>query len=437
MEDLISSRREDTKILASWVTLEVSPTRPVALGCPQGTPSAWSVNDAIEINAVALWGQGPQVVLVSVDTLYVGSWLEELIVSALSPVPRENILIGASHTHSAPMTDHSKPELGVPDEEHLSSLVAPVQTSMAELLDPKNCQFVTTTVCFGHAKHSISRRLKASRQELAAGSETVVMRPDWRGTTNEQVLMLELRDLEGTVRAAVWNYACHPVGFPLGDTVSAHFPGAVRSALRTKWGAGTPIVYFQGFSGDTRPRSLAVLNTPRRILGRFLRLQRRRPPTWQHITLQQYDDWLESFVATVLRISERPKVVEVTSALASRTVIHGEQFVSPPQNVSFQAIKLGKSLAIVAASAELVAEYAAPVRRMTRSALGSRWVMLVGCTDTPFGYAPTRAMLREGGYEVSGFLEPFGLDRVNPRIEESLLSGFSEVLASLGDRTDV
>ena len=46
-------------------------------------------------------------------------------------------------------------------------------------------------------------------------------------------------------------------------------------------------------------------------------------------------------------------------------------------------------------------------------------------------------MLREGGYEVSGFLEPFGLDRVNPRIEESLLSGFSEVLASLGDRTDV
>src|SRR5207247_4126446 len=58
--------------------------------------------------------------------------------------------------------------------------------------------------------------------------------------------------------AACWSYACHPVGFPVLNDLSAEYPGLVRHMIRASCG-DIPVVFWQGFSGNIAP--LQVLDT--------------------------------------------------------------------------------------------------------------------------------------------------------------------------------
>ena len=90
--------------------------------------------------------------------------------------------------------------------------------------------------------------------------------------------------------------------------------------------------------------------------------------------------------------------------------------------MTFQSVTIG-NIRLVGASAELVAAYSPLVASIARSE--RTW--MIGCLDTVIGYWPTREMLREGGYEVVGHCNLFGLTSLTSNVEEEVLDGFRRV----------
>jgi len=61
-------------------------------------------------------------------------------------------------------------------------------------------------------------------------------------------------------------------------------------------------------------------------------------------------------------------------------------------------------------------------------------VLISGYSDQVFGYLPSDNQIELGGYEVSGFFEPFGLEgSYKPRIEEYVAETVREALIPHGD----
>ena len=129
------------------------------LGCGRMEGTGWAVDSEPELNAVALWfDSAPPLILISVDALYPGSRLRSFVEKSAPNVPAANIVLGASHTHAAPMLDATKPILGAPDEEHMRHVECRVRGLMQQLLYTNNRTEAQIFAASGRADHSVNRR---------------------------------------------------------------------------------------------------------------------------------------------------------------------------------------------------------------------------------------------------------------------------------------
>lgn len=405
---------------AAATTVDLTPTRQVALGA--GTSGqAFSVADKVEANLLAFFPEeDPPMVLVSLDLLYAGPDLETAITAALPGVPRERIMIAASHTHAAPMTDRTKPLLGLVDEAYLTETSEKLAAAAKQLMSRSNRFEVSLRSATGFADHSINRR-RFKRFFLARRPRfnQVMRAPNPAGPRDETVVLVRVERLDGTPAAFLWNYACHPVDFPMKNAVSAHFPGAIRERLRGRSNSGLPVLFFQGFSADVRPRGTARART-------FLEYVRRitSGPIFGTFSQRTYNIWSASLADYVVELLPQLQPVATGRIQMERLLRDADDFVEGWERpVSFQLAKVGPEMTLVGVSAEVAAGYAPWVREL----MCSKYCINVGCLDTPFGYAATASMLSEGGYESGGFATAFGVGAVNPKIEDNMLSSFKQL----------
>ena len=397
---------------AAAVTADITPIMEVPLGCGRADGETWNVESRPELNLVALWPNGgAPLVLASVDSLYVGSELRRELEHLLPSVPPENVIFGASHTHAAPMLDATKPGLGKVDPDHMELLVAALGRSVERLMDPTSRTRAIVEASTGRANHSVNRRfVKRVLFRRPLKFNVRGMKPNFWGRRDETVTTLRVTSEQGKTLAVVWNYACHPVAFPFGRTVSAHYPGAVREEIRRVEGRA-PVVFFQGFSGNTRPLYTAEPKVPPGPRHLYRRL--RFGPKWVPSTEQSYRRWCSSLARRVCSVLAKAEPVETASLEAARTLEPRARFVLPAGNpVTFQIARLGKEVGFLAVGGEMMAELTTLAKRQLRT----RYALCIGCADDVAGYFPTKRMLRQGGYESEGFLEPFSLSEVNPDV---------------------
>ena len=400
-----------------------------------GVPAS-GVSERLEANFVVLRDDADSdpIVIISVDLLYPGRVLRAALESALPELRPDQIFLTSSHTHQAPMTDDTKPALGSPNSEYMRILAVNLSKEVKRVIDSDSTQVGIVSTRTLTATHSINRRLKKrwdfSRRprcpwvavRLGLAREFYVMAPNPVGVTDELVTTLISRSPTGQAQFVIWNYACHPVSFPDKNRVAAHFPHYVRDVLRASLGVeDLPVLFLQGFSGNTRPSASIDHGAGWRSKVRAWLFG----PYFVNMSWSAYSSWateLGELVETGCATSTR---LEDVGLLSRRSVFPSSLFVegAAEADVSFHAIRFGPAFAIVGVSAEVVAEFAPTVRAMT----GSQQVMCVGCLDHPFGYAPTNAILREGGYEGGDYCELFGLGPLVSGVEEEMIKGFKSV----------
>jgi len=407
-------------------SVSVAPLGQVDLGSSNAKTQQWAgVLDDIEINVLALWDElgAEPMLIVSVDALYVGAELRDAIADAAG-LPPGRVLTFASHTHRAPMLDASKPALGTPDPQHMERVLALATKTIRETL-ATSAPDVELWSASGFADHSINRRrwklLTLSRKPTVA---KYVNAPNKDGVRDETVVTATIRDHAGEPIAVLWNYACHPVAGPHGNEVSAHFPGFVRDEIRRREGKeDLPVIFLQGFSGNTRPRaSVRARSAVRRVQ------QALTGPVFETMAARDYERWAASLGQTVEEVRDGETRLPVDTLTVARVDVDSSEFFAPAaEPVRFARLDIGSEFTIVAVSAEVVAEYAQPVRQMA----SSRIVCLAGCFDDAFGYLPTAAILREGGYEGGEFAPEFGIESLESGIESATMRAFDELLSAL------
>jgi hypothetical protein len=381
-------------------SVDITPQRPIPLAgyATLRKPTFDRVADPLEANVVILRSCADTIVLIALDLMYVGGYLQDEILKALDgQVRREAVFATAVHTHSGPPTDDSLPILGRVTPEYRSFVARLVSELALRLL---NGPFVPVRLEYleGLGAHSVNRRKKVfgiSRNFPFIGSH-VRIKPNLSGRRDDTIRMIRMRDGAGHDVALCWSYACHPVGFPALNELSSEYPGYVRNMLRATFGH-IPVVFWQGFSANIAP----LQGTPARGVASSPMIYSLRASS-----LQEWQHWARGLGQCVINTAcDQGSAVRGPMSCSLRTLPLHELGLSSEKQLQLHEIRLGRDLAICGLNAEVAIEYVEVLRALRTPAR----VIPIGCVGDVFGYLPVDAMVREGGYEARGFVRRFGL----------------------------
>ena len=389
-------------------SVDITPLEPIPLaGYATLRKSSYErVADPLEVNIAILRAGSQLSAFISFDLMYVGAYLRDAMVAALDGlIPREAIFTSAIHTHSGPPTEDSLPVLGKVTPAYREMVAEKAAALALKLL---NGVFVPVALEYleGSASHSINRRTRTfgvSRNFPFLGQQ-VNLKPNPAGVRDETLRVLRVRDADGRAVLIAWCYACHPVGYPQLNDLTAEYPGAVRAQLRAELG-DIPVIFWQGFSGNIGPRQLV------------------REPGAEHATyslkatsLDEWHKWAGGLGAQVSATAAAPeaRIIGGPVSCALRALPLRELGLDSDKQLRLHEIRLGSELVICGLNAEVAVEYVATLQKLYAPAR----VIPVGCVGDVYGYLPVDQMVREGGYEARGFIPRFGLrGRFVPNIE--------------------
>jgi hypothetical protein len=409
-----------SKLFARAASCDVTPRdRQVRLaGYASRKAPVSTILDPIEISVILLECGVQRCLVFSLDLMIVGSELQNMILAKLQRLgfrPDEIVLL-ASHTHYAPATDQACECLGIPEVEFVND-VADAAENLVRRIQRQPPSEVSLNVFRGHLNHSINRRRYWPFPTLGRTNgfrlTSVRFAPNPSGPRDEQATVTLLRKADdGQVLGVIWHYTCHPTAVVPDNVISSDYPGAVRRALRERFGE-IPCVFAQGFCGDIRPNV-----TSTRHIGWRERLRRiirtiASGPLFASPSAEDWIRWSQSLAARVCDITQGSPVrtFSPASLRTGSAAIPLRDFFSgstPDKMLAVQAIQIGEELEIVALSAEATVEWERILDAAVPVASG-RIRLYAGYLGALFGYLPTAAQVPEGGYEVEGFQPLFGL----------------------------
>jgi hypothetical protein len=401
-----------------------------------------TILDPIEISVVLLECAAQRCLIFSFDLMIVGSELQNAILSKIERLGfgSDEVMLLASHTHTAPATDQACERLGIPDTGFVNDAAAAAEDLVRQIQQQQPAE-VSFEVFQGKLTHSVSRRrfwpFPTFGRMYGFRLTSIAFAPNPSAPKDERATVALLRTSNGEIVGLIWHYTCHPTAVVPVDVVSADYPGMVRRALRERFGE-IPCVFAQGFCGDIRPN---IRTTARRSGWR----ERRRKlirliasgPLFAPPSAEEWTQWSRSLAAGACDIAQGKPVKTFSPAslqTGSARIALGEFFTgsTPDKMLAAQVVRIGEELEIVALSAEPSVEWQRALDEAVPVPSG-RIRLYAGYLGALFGYLPTAAQIPQGGYEVEGFQPLFGLsghfkqDRIGPAIAGCVTDAFADL----------
>ncbi len=231
--------------MSIWRSGSAVASFPLAIGTPLGGyidrtgPSSDTLDD-LEIGAFVLHLGERQLAIVTADVVGVDAAIVEAI-GTTSGIPRTDLLVAASHTHSGPR--------GIVERLHPADSISK---------DPKlRARFIAIAVrALAGAEERCEAVSLATSEWHVTGAWS--NRNDPQGSNDSRLRMLTARRADGTVQTAIVLVACHPTILGASSTsVSADLMGGIRRSLAAKLteGQAPPVVLgLMGAAGDISTR---------------------------------------------------------------------------------------------------------------------------------------------------------------------------------------
>lgn len=229
------------------------------------------------------------------------------------------------------------------------------------------------------------------------------MLPNAQANIVRTLRTISFLDTNGCIKALIWNWACHPVGIPENDGAGSHYVGFVRNEVRKFLGKRVAVLFLPGFMGDIRPN----FSTSRPRLN-----QRVKNPIancyFTNPTAEIYNEFCRSISASTLAAlnSSETQPLYLGNVRVKRESIHLSELLSETQyrSLPIASLWLNDEVSFLFVGAEVLNGYALSVKKDL-----AEGVIPVGYFEDVFGYLPLDHQLNEGGYEVNGFQERFGI----------------------------
>ena len=367
-------------------TSDITPKEPVEIVGNISAKKASEVASPLMVKAAVIRAGETGAILITIDTLKCPE-PEEAIrkVSELTGVPKENIMVSASHTHSAPFYTYYF-------DNFTESILEAVKKA-EEDLEPCTLETGSTEV----KGISENRRLLASdgtvwnnfllpeeeRKELEAA-----------GPVDNTVTLLTARTDDGKLKAVVWNFADHPNTENSGK-ISADYPGYVQEKVNKKLGYDTVTLFINGAAGDidtfksTDEVSDALTDAIVKAATKTKKIEKTEIRGIQDtLSISERD---AEFASEEIK-KKWPSDYDSFKTSYDTTKKTGRKKTSVPVS----AISFGEDLVISAEPGELFSTYGLQVRDISTF----KNTMIAEATNGFVGYIPTKKDFALGGYET-------------------------------------
>lgn len=153
----------------------------------------------------------------------------------------DELILSYTHTHAAPAILGFSP--GEENSRYEQMLVERTKSCIDRCM--LNIYEGSVSFCQLEGDWNLNRR-KLVDGKLVGG-------PYPEGLTDKTMNLLKFSDNEGTIRALLFNYGCHPVTVGDSYNISSEYPGRVCQILQGKYYGCTPL-FFQGAGAHERPK---------------------------------------------------------------------------------------------------------------------------------------------------------------------------------------
>ena len=417
--------------------VDITPRQPVHLINELGPSELAGVSQRLFARAIAFGSdtQGPAV-LISFDGIGVPGQLTDEVarrLSAAARIPRERLVVCATHTHWAPHLSKLLPTIygeSLPEDQqrrvdrYTSQLTDWIELAALQALEDRQPRRLSWAI--GKLSFAANRRLEEGGR-LVTG-EKLMFTYNPQAPIDHRFPVLYVHEPDGALRSVLFSYACHNVSLTLRDfidfrnMVHGDWAGLAQEQIE-KDHPGTVAIATIGCGGDQRPSPVGGLEVAvaqaREVANEvdlLLAASEIRRPLYS-----SPDGRLERIT---LPLTELPSLATLrefaTSDVKGRNAaargflarqmlnrLDRGEHVEPSLPYTVQTWKFGDELAWVFLAGEVVVDYALRIgQEFSRDRVWS----LAYANATPC-YIPSRRVLERGGYEAATSMHYYGFLR--------------------------
>jgi hypothetical protein len=338
-----------------------------------------AIHDSLQVRALVLQGAGSTAILVVVDVIMLPDEFYEQAVNRIAgryKVPRDRVLISATHTHTVPWSmGNGYGELVI------GGMLAAIEMAQHRL------EAVRVSTGNGVAY------INMNRDETTATG--IILGQDPEGPSDKTVRVAGFFRADGSPLAIIANYAVHAVSLYSSDTagehaalLSADIPGVVDRFVDEHYGAQhTETFWTSGSAGDQNPILMSFHAEPQSD-GRVVTSDMKAAGFMVTQRLGQ------ALAAEVIRVTDRLKPQPVSTAIrAMQTVISCPDKTDPalmrPVRISYLGIGPVELVGISGEVGTLIDLH-------LRERLGERSPLVLTLTNGYAGYLPDDASYARG-----------------------------------------
>jgi neutral ceramidase len=407
----------------------ITPAEPMWMaGYASRTKPAEGKEHDLYIKVLALEDpDGGKLVLLTSDLVGLPRELADAVaheVQRKTGLPRERLMLTASHTHCGPVVTRLLMDMYEMPPEGMAKVAAytdelrgwMVATIVKALEDLKPARLA---IGKGLARFAVNRRQPTPKGIING------FNPD--GPVNHDVPVLRVESPEGKLRAVVFGYACH------NTTLSYYrwcgdYAGFAQADIEEKH-PGAMALFWIGCGADANPLPRGKVEFCRKygstlagavedvLAGRMTPVQGACAARYGLVVLpfdqlpakeKLQADLLSKNTATHKRAARLLKVLEEGGKIDDRYRYY-----------PVQVWRLGDELIWVALGGEVVVDYAL---RLKEELAGARSVWITAYANNVMAYIPSERVLKEGGYEGETSMVPYGMPtKWAPGIEEIIV----------------
>lgn len=213
---------------------------------PQYPPSGKYDHEHLNVRAIVLDNTVTRAALIAADIADITTELWEMTAPQIArelDCPAENIILSATHAHSACPSGPPPPRFNDINKEEISKAIMEVVRQAKEKLQPAK-------VSFGRGE----AYLNANRDAISEVTRLWTQGTNPDGASDKTLAVVMFATLENRPIAGYMNYAMHPNNGYLSGITSADFPGAACCYIEKAFQNDMVMIFTQGASGDQNPR---------------------------------------------------------------------------------------------------------------------------------------------------------------------------------------
>ena len=205
-----------------------------------------SVNDDLTVTSVMLEYGNTKAMLISIAVCLIQNALIDEIrekIEKETGVPKYNIIIGTTHTHSGPITA-GMPGWGTLNSEYCDNIMIPqtIKSAVTAFNSRKPAKMGINTT---HSDVGINRR------EIDKYGNILLGQNPW-GPYDPIMTVINFRGLDGAPIINLIHYCCHGTASGCNHEITRDWSGPMIDRLEQQSGCMT--VFFNGAEGDVGPR---------------------------------------------------------------------------------------------------------------------------------------------------------------------------------------